>query len=261
MAMPTRVAATFGFALLAGGALGQSAPAPPCAGSPYPAPGDVGASLNQLVWIDDEVPNGWTPPACTGWAASSTRVLLAAAGRFRMAGDSATMAARLGAVSGLEDVVYWSASRDRWRGLFKKAMALVRPESDAPRADFGAGDLVPGALLYYWSEEDNPTAGVVYRMIVHTRTPDRLVVEMVNVSPLKATLLFVRPEVAAPDEFRQLYYMEREAGEVWQFYALLRMSGDGSLLGTSAANYLNRTEAYFRYLAGLPMTREPPASR
>ena len=31
--------------------------------------------------------------------------------------------------------------------------------------------------------------------------------------------------------------------------------------GTSAVNYRNRTEAYFRYLAGLPMTREPPAAR
>jgi hypothetical protein len=247
--------------LLAGDVLGQTTPVPPCAGSPYPAPGDVGALLNQLVWIDDEVPDGWTPPPCTGWTAGSTRVLLAAAGRFRMDGDSATMATRLAAISGLEDIVYWSASRERWRRLFSEATALTRPESNAPRADFGAGDLVPGADLYYWSEEDNPTAGVVYRILVHARTPDRLVVEMVNLSPLKAAFLFVRPEVAAADEFRQLYYFERENGDVWRFYALLRMGGAGSLFGTSAANYRNRTEAYFRHLAVLPMTREPPASR
>jgi hypothetical protein len=84
---------------------------------------------------------------------------------------------------------------------------------------------------------------------------------MINLSPLKATLLLVRREVAAPEEFRQLYFFEREDGDVWRFYALLRMSGAGSLLGTSATHYLNRTEAYFRYLAGLPMTREPPAAR
>jgi hypothetical protein len=247
--------------LLTGSALAQTTPVPPCAGPPHPAPGGVGASLNQLVWMEDEVPEEWSPPACTGWTAGPTRVLLAAAGRFRMSDDSSAMAGRLAAVSGLEDLVYWSSTRGRWRTLFREASALSRADAEATRADFSAADLVPGTELYYWSEEDNPTAGVVYRMLVHVRTPDQLVVEMINLSPLKATLLLVRREVAAPEEFRQLYFFEREDGDVWRFYALLRMSGAGSLLGTSATNYLNRTEAYFRYLAGLPMTREPPAAR
>lgn len=233
---------------------------PPCAGTPYPVPGEVGALLNQLVWIEDEVPQEWTPPACTGWAAGPTKVLLAAAGRFRMAGDSATLAARLAAISRLETIVYWSSSRGRWRTLFSEATALSSPDADTARADFDAADLMPDVPLYYFSEEDNPTAGVVYQLFVHTRTPDLLVVETVNLTPLRAALLFIRREVAAPHEFRQLYYIEREEGDVWRFYAMLRMGGDGSLFGTSAVNYRNRTEAYFRYLAELPMTREPPAS-
>ena len=245
----------------AGTALGQAVPVPPCAGMPFPAPGEIGALLNQLVWIDDEVPEDWTPPSCTGWTPGPTKVLLAAAGRFRMDGDSGTMAARLAAISGLEDMVYWSSSRGRWRALFSEATALAGPDAEAPRADFDAADLAPGAALHYRSEEDNPTAGVVYRMLVHARTPDRLVIETVNVTPLRTALLILRRVVAAPGEFHQLYYFEREDGDVWRFYALLRMGGDGGLFGTSAENYRNRTEAYFRYLAGLPMTREPPAAR
>jgi hypothetical protein len=254
-------ALTAALVLLARGALAQTTPVPPCAGSPHPAPGDVGASLNQLVWIEDEVPEQWSPPACTGWTAGPTRVLLAAAGRFRMSGDSAVMAGHLATISGLKELVYWSSTRGRWRTLFREATALSLPDARAARVDFSAVDLVPGAEIYYWSDEDNPAEGVVYRMIVHVRTPDQLVVETINVSPLNAALLFVNREVAAPQEFRQLYYFEREEGDVWRFYALLQMGGVGSLLGTSAANYLNRTEAYFRYLAGLPMTREPPAVR
>lgn len=253
--------ALWALSLFASGAIAQNLPVPPCAGSPYPAAGAVGESLNQLVWIGAEVPDDWSPPGCTGWAEGPSRALLAAAGRFRMAGDSSTMAARLAAISGLEDLVYWSSSRGRWRNLFREAVALSGPDAQTPREDFAADDLVPGAGLYYLSEEDNPTAAVFYQMLVHERTEDRLLVETVNRSSLQAKLLFIRREVAAPGEFRQLYYIEREAGEVWRFYALMRMTGAGGLAGTSAANYRNRTEAYFRYLAGLPMTREPPASR
>ena len=238
----------------------QSAPVPPCAGPPHPAAGAVGASLNQLVWIDDEVPAGWSPPACTGWAAGPTRALLAAAGRFEMAGDTAVLAGRLARISQLEDMIYWSASRGRWRNLFEDVAALSALDRDARRADFTADDLVPNAELHYWLEEDNPTAGVVYRMLIHERTPDRLVFESVNLTPLRARVLVFGREVAPAGEYRQLYYIEREDGDTWRYYSLIRMGRAGSLTGTSAANYRNRAEAYFRYLAGLRMDREPPAA-
>jgi Family of unknown function (DUF6675) len=239
----------------------QNAPLPPCAGPPNPAAGAVGDSLNQLVWMEDELPADWSPHVCTGWSAGPTKVLLAAAGRFRMAGDSAALVRRLTGISGLTDILYWSSSRGRWRKLFEEAVALSRPDRKATRGDFIEGDLVPDAQLYYWLKEDNPTAGVVYQVLVQERTPSRLVFETVNVTPVKAKLLVFRAEVAAPGEYRQLYYIERERDDVWRYYSLVRMGRAGSLAGTSAANYRNRAEAYFRYLAGLKMDREPPAAR
>jgi len=241
-------------------ALAQDVPVPPCAGMPYPAAGDIGASLNQLVWMDDDSLGHWSPPACTGWDAGPASALLAGAGRFRMAGDTDVLAGRLARVSDLTDMVYWSSTRSKWRNLFDEAAALSRPEKDSRRADFDVGDIVPDNELYFWLQEDNPTAGVVYRLLIHERDADRIVFETVNVTPVKARILFFRPEIAAAGEFRQLYFIEREKDASWRYYSLVRMGRASSLAGTSAANYRNRAEAYFRYLAGLRMDREPPAA-
>jgi len=239
----------------------QSAPSPPCAGPPNPTAGAVGDALNQLVWLEDELPVDWSPPACTGWRAGPTKVLLAAAGRFTMTGDSAALADRLTRISKLTEIVYWSSSRSKWRNLFEEAIALSRPDREARRADFVADDFVPDAELNHWLEEDNPTAGVVYQILVHERMPSRLVFETVNVTSIKAKLLIFSREIAAPGEYHQLYYIERESDDTWRYYSLVRMGQASSLAGTSAANYRNRAEAYFRYLSGIRMDTEPPAAR
>lgn len=254
------IALIAGVALAPGVLLAQDLPVPPCAGTPVPAAGAIDESLNQHVWMDEELPESWQPPACTGWKAGPTKVLLAAAGRLELDADSDELAARLARISALTDIVYWSSTRSRWRGLFKRAVALSEPNRKATREDFTADDFFAGAELNYWIEEDNPMAGVVYRMEVRERTSDRLVFETVNVSTIRASLLLFRARVARPGEFRQLYFLERETDDVWRYYTLVRLGEGGSLVGTSAANYRNRAEAYFRYLAGLDMTREPPAA-
>lgn len=243
-----------------GDMLAQDLPVPPCEGQPYPAAGAVGDSLKQLVLIDEEVPEGWAPPPCTGWSAGPTKALQATAGRFRMAGDTNALAEHLAGVSQMTSIMYWSTTRERWRPLFDEAFALARPDSNARRVDFTTGDVVPGAELYSWLKENNPTEGVVYRTTVHERTPDRLVFETVNVTAIKVKLLLFTLEIAGPKEFRQLYFVKREQDDVWSFYSMNRIGQARTLAGTSAASYRNRAEAYFRYLAGLDMTREPPAS-
>ncbi|MEX0707299.1 MAG: DUF6675 family protein [Woeseia sp.] len=241
--------------------LARDLPVPPCEGQPYPAASAVGDSLNQLVLIDEEVPERWTPPPCTGWSAGPTQALQATAGRFRMAGDTDALAAHLARVSRMTGIVYWSTTREQWRPLFDKAFALARPDPNARRTDFTTGDVVPGAELHSLLKENNPTEGVVFRTTVHERTPDQLVFETVNVTAIKVKLLLFTLEIAGPEEFRQLYFVKREQDDVWRFYNLNRMGQARTLAGSSAANYRNRAEAYFRYLAGLDMTREPPASR
>ncbi|HEX7719319.1 MAG TPA: DUF6675 family protein [Woeseiaceae bacterium] len=243
-----------------GDALAQDIPVPPCEGQPHPAAGAVGDSLTQLVLIDEEVPEGWSPPPCTGWSAGPTRALQATAGRFRMTGDTDAVATHLANVSRMTSIVYWSTTRERWRPLFAEAFALARPDPDARRGDFKTSAVVPGAELYSWLKENNPSAGVVYRTTVRERTPDRLVFETVNVTAIKARLLLFTREIAGPEEFRQLYFVNREQDDVWNFYSLTRLGQARTFTGTSAASFRNRAEAWFRYLASLEMTREPPAS-
>jgi hypothetical protein len=257
----TKALAAAVFCFTASGfASAQSLPVPPCAGTAVPAAAAIEESLNQLVWIEDELPDDWTPPACTGWTAGPTKVLLAAAGRFELAGDSAALIERLGRISTMTDIVYWSTSRSRWRNLFEEAAALSSPDEDSARRDFSAAEIIPGTPLYYWLKEDNPTAGVVYRIDIHENSPDRLVFETTNATPVRTQLLLVRARIAAAGEFRQLYYIEREAGDSWHYYNLSRLGEATSLAGTSAANYRNRSEAFFRFLSGQQMDREPPAA-
>lgn len=254
------VVATVAVSMIRSDALAQDIPLPPCEGQPYPTAGAVGDLLNQLVLIDDEVPKGWMPPPCTGWSAGPTKALQAAAGRFRLAGDTDALATHLGRVSRMTSIVYWSTTRGRWRPLFDEAFALMRPDPNARRDDFSTDDVVPGADLYSLLKENNPTAGIVYRTTVRERTPDRLVFETVNVSDIEARLLLFNVEIAGPGEFRQLYFVEREHDDVWHFYSLYHI-GRASMLGVaSAASYRNRAEAYFRYLASQDMQREPPAA-
>ncbi len=243
-----------------GAALAWDLPVPPCEGQPYPVAGAVGDSLTQLVLIDEEVPEGWSPPPCTGWPAGPTKALQATAGRFRMAGDADAVATQVAKVSRMTSIVYWSTTRERWRPLFAEAFALARPDPNARRGDFKTGAVVSGAELYSWLKENNPSEGIVYRTTVRERTPDRLVFETVNVTAIKARLLLFTREIAGPGEFRQLYFVNREQDDVWHFYSLTRMSQDGTLSGTSAASFRNRAEAWFRFLSNLDMTREPPAS-
>jgi hypothetical protein len=177
-----------------------------------------------------------------------------------MAGDTNALASHLANVSQMTSIVYWSTTRKRWRPLFDEAIALERPDPGAVRGDFTTGDVVPGAELYSWLKDNNPTAGVVYRTTVRVLTPDRLAFETVNVTPIKAKLLLFTREIAEPGEFRQLYFVQREQDDVWHFYSLYRIGRVTTLAGASTASYRNRAEAYFRYLAGLDMSREPPAS-
>jgi hypothetical protein len=243
------------------GLLAQQVPVPPCEGPPHPDASSPGSLLNQLAWVDDESIADWSPPDCTGWEKRPVRALLAAAGRFRLSGDSAVLVERLGRISAMTDIIYWSSTRNRWRKLFDEAHALASPDSDATREDFAATELVANAQVHFWLQENNPTAGVVYRVSIHDRTPNRLVFETVNVTPLQAQLLLYRRTIANPREFRQLYFLQRESDDVWRYYSLARMSGTGTLAGLSEASLRNRAEAVFRHIAELEMTREPPAAR
>jgi hypothetical protein len=232
------------------------APIPPCAGPAHPTASAAGDALQQVIWLKDELPAGWSLPACTGWEADTGKGILAAAGRLELPDGIEPLVTRLVAYSRHTDIIYWSASRGKWRPQFRESWALSGPDPEMLRDDFTANEVNSGSVIHFWQREDNPTRGVIYELRVRERTPDRLEFEIINVTPLR--FLFPAFLIARPGMLRQYYFLDREDDSTWQYYTLVQMGRDSEISGK---NYRNRVAALFRYLGGLPMDRDPPAAR
>jgi hypothetical protein len=243
--------------LLPGGGMAQGGPRPPCGGEPSPAYAEPAGSAVVRVWDAGELDAGWTPPACTGWRPLPFRTLVAAAARFRHQGAAEELLERLGAISALRTIRYWSATDKRWLGLITDASALEGPDASRRRPDFGAAEMRVGADLYFAQHDNRATGEVVYRLRFREIAPDRLVAETENVGAVR--YLFV--PLAGPGDLQAVYFLDRLAPDVWGYYGLARTgAGASPLLEGHEASYVNRAVALFRHLAGLPTDQGPPAA-
>lgn len=199
----------------------------------------------------------WTPPACTGWTTPGYSTLVATAGRFELSGGSEELLRRIGAISELKGVRYWSTTNKRWQTLIVEAHALAGPTSDARRKDFSPGEIAEGKTLYF-HQQDNLSGKAVYRMRILSASADRIVFSTENVSTMKYFML----TLFDPGEMQSIYFLDRESPEVWRYYNLARMAKDASSLTAGhAASSINRAVAYYRRLIGIPTDKEPPAAR
>jgi hypothetical protein len=113
-----------------------------------------------------------------------------------------------------------------------------------------------GKLLYF-EQEDNLLGKVVYRLEFRKVSPGRLVFATENTSIV--TSMF--GTLFHPGEIQGLYILERESPGVWRYYGLFRTGRNASsLMVGHEASYRNRAAAFYRYLVGIPMDAEPPAS-
>lgn len=241
--------------LFPGEVAGQEVPRPPCAGPPSPAYPEPGGQPVVRVWSAGEPGADWTPPACTGWRPLPSRVLVATAGRFAHRGTAEDLLERLGAVSALTTVRYWSVSNGRWLDLVTDASALAGPDAAERRPDFRAAEMKVGADLYFAQDDNRSTGVVVYRLRVRESAPDRLVVDTENVSPMRYLLL----PLAGPGDIQAVYFLSRSAPGFWDYYGLARTgAGASPFLEGHEASYVNRAVALFRHLAGLPTDQGPP---
>jgi hypothetical protein len=231
------------------------APEPPCGGAAWPAPAALGAAPAVAAALRGGGAARWQPPACTGWQGDDFRVLVAVAGRFRLAGDVDALLARFGAVSRLAGLRYWSVSNDGLHPLVTASQALDGPRG-APRPDFAPDEL--RAAPRFVSETGSFTSGpVTYRIVVREATSDRLVVTVENVSIMRRLLI----DLFDPGELQSLYVLEREADGVWTYYALTRTrAGASALTEGHEASYVNRGLALFQHYAGAAGGAPPPVA-
>jgi Family of unknown function (DUF6675) len=228
----------------------QAQPQPPCGSLPVPPYPAADAAPSVRVWEHSD----WTPPACTGWARVESATLVGTTARFRNPGGSEALRRRLAAVSALAGLLYWSTTHQTWQPLIVDAYALTAADG-ARRADFQPGDVAAGRLLYAL-QEDNLLGKVVYETRIATADSGRLVFTTRNAGPIQ----YFGLTLFRPGDIQSVCFLDREAGDVWRYYAIARMPKQVSLLGQTAS-LINRAAALFRYLAGIPADQEPPAAR
>lgn len=231
-------------------------PRPPCEGrSPvYPA---IGAPAVVQVWRAETLPSPWRPPACLGWKVREFAALVSVAGRIDGVSDGDQLLGRLTSTSGLKLVRYWSFSRKRWRRLFDDVDTLTRPDEASKRDDLALGEIETGRNYFMWQKENNIASGMVFRGRFSHLSERRIVFAHVNVTA--SFILLVR--AIAPGEFETVYFLDHEAGGMWRYYSLTRFGGtERKLPEGPLASLINRSVAIYRYLAGVPTDREPPAA-
>jgi hypothetical protein len=262
--MPIRIPRVLLVAAMVFWLLGTSAraaeegPRAPCDVAPVPGYAEPGAAPNVQSWSSGKLARDWAPPPCTGWTTPGFDVLVAVAGSFRHEGGIDELLARIGAISALKGIRYWSTTEKSWRPLVTEAYALSSANGDQKSPDFTAAQMTKGRALFYAQSDNRSSGKTVYRQRVLERDPDRLVVDCENTSAMKMMLI----TLFGPGDLQSVYFLERRSPGVWGFYSLSRARAGASLMGGGhEASYVNRAVAFYRHVARIPTDLDPPAAR
>jgi hypothetical protein len=232
-------------------------PQPPCGSETFPPYPDLDDPPTTRFWDRSASSRDWTPPACTGWTTRGFATLVVTVGRFRNSSGADDMIRRIGAISELKGVLYWSTTHKQWQTLIVDAYALSGPPGDRRRRDFSPDEIAESKYLYF-QQADNLSGKAIYRMRILSASPDRLVFDTENVTTMRYWLI----PLFHPGEMQSIYFLERESQDVWRYYSITRTGKNANTLTAGhEASSVNRALAFYRYLAGIPTDEEPPAVR
>jgi hypothetical protein len=232
-------------------------PQPPCGQDPIPPYPRLDDSATVKSWSQSEFGRDWRPPACTGWSAVGFTTLVTAVARFRHASGADGLLRRIGAISKLKGVRYWSTTHKRWQTLVVDAYALTAPPSGQRRGDFTPDEMKEGNELYF-EQIDNLSGKSIYRMQIIRALMDRLVINVENVSTMRYHLI----PALHPGEMQSVYILDRESDNVWRYYGMVRTGKSANrLIAGNESSAVNRAVAFYRSLMGIPTDQEPPAAR
>ena len=75
------------------------------------------------------------------------------------------------------------------------------------------------------------------------------------------TIRYLLTPMFRPGDLQTITFLDRESQDVWRYYSIMRTGRKASLLTAGyEASSINRAVAFYRYLAGIPTDKEPPAS-
>jgi hypothetical protein len=237
----------------------QTGPQPPCGVEPVPPYPGVDNSPIVKSWSEADFGRDWKPPACTGWSEVGFSSLITIVARFRYTAGAEGLLRRIGAISELEGMRYWSTTHKQWQTLIVDSHAATASRPNKPRPDFTPDEMQEGKVLYL-EQADNLSGTAIYRMHMGEVSADRLVFDLENVSIMRYFFL----TLYHPGEMQSIYFLDRESDSVWRYYGMARIGRNASRLATGpghASSTINRAVAFYRSLVGIPTDQEPPAAR
>lgn len=235
----------------------QSGPRPPCGMEPDPPYSVLDQPPIVKFWGDSDLSQNWKPPACTGWDEAGFSTLITTGARFRYASGAEGLLRRIGAISELAGMRYWSTTHKHWQTLIPSARALTDPQSSHRRANFSPNEIRAGSLVYF-EQVDNLSGAAIFQMHITEASPERIVFEVENVSVMSRYFV----TLFHPGDVQSIYFLDRESEDVWRYYSLVRTGRNASWLATGhPSSSINRAVAFYRSLAGIPTDQEPPAAR
>lgn len=194
-------------------ACAQSRPELPCGPEAVPFYPDLSNAPIVTFWSQHSLGRDWKPPACAGWTAEGFSTLVTTVARFRGPSGTEGLLRRIGAISQLAGVRYWSTTHQRWQTLIADAHALTGPQGNQRRNDFSPDEMKEGGIFYY-EQLDNLSGKAVYRMHIAEASESRIVFDVENVSTMRY-LLFT---LFRPAELQTIYFLDRDTHDVWRYY-------------------------------------------
>jgi hypothetical protein len=232
-------------------------PQPPCGKESIPAYPRLDDPAIVKSWSESDFGRNWRPPVCTGWAAVGFTTLVTTVARFRHVTEAEGLLRRIGAISELAGLRYWSTTHKRWQTLVVDAYALTALQPDKRREDFTPDEMKVGNVLYF-EQVDNLSGKAIYRMHIAEASADRFVFDVENVSTMRYFLI----PILRPGEMQSIYFFDRESQNVWRYYSIMRSGKNANqLIAGNDRSWVNRAVAFHRHLVGISTDQEPPAAR
>lgn len=199
-------------------AYAQSLPQPPCWSDAWPSYPEVDQRPVVKVWENAD----WRPPQCTGWREPGSAMLVATVARFRYPDGRDGLLRRIGDISSLKGIEYWSTTRQQWSTLIVDASGPSGTQ------------LTPGRRFPF-IQEDSVFGKGEYELRVDEASPDRIVFDVTNMSALRFLML----PVFQPGEVQSIYFLDHEAKDVWRYYNLGRTRNANPWFARHAASAIS----------------------
>ena len=173
-------------------------------------------------------------------------------GRFLSAGSIEVIAARVGRISAMKGMNYWSITDSEWRELVSDAYAVSGPANPQRRDDFTAAEVLSGKVLYFMQDDTRSTGLNLYSLTARRIGSDGLAIDVKNLARIK----YLLATLFDPGALVSLQIIRHLQDDEWGYYGLSAVAA-GSNFGNESS-WINRAAAYQRLLTGEPTDGAPP---